>query len=64
MDLFRKCSLIIWDEVPMQHQHCLEVVNHMLRDICNSDKPFGGLTIVFGGDFCKNKLVIIKGSRG
>jgi hypothetical protein len=22
IDLFWECSLIIWGEVPMQHQHC------------------------------------------
>jgi hypothetical protein len=48
----------------MQHQHCLEVVNRTLHDIRSNDKPFGGLTIVFGGDLCQKKIVIVKGSRG
>ena len=26
-------SLIIWDEVPMQHQNCIECVDHSLQDL-------------------------------
>jgi len=50
--------LIIWDEVSMQHRHCLEVVDHTLRDLCNND-----MTIVFGGEFQKILWVFVKGSR-
>jgi hypothetical protein len=56
--------LIIWDEVPMQHQHCLKAIDRILHDIHGDDRPFGGLTIVFGGDFRQNFLVIVKGSKG
>ena len=35
----------------MQHRHCVEVVDRTLRDIYNSEKPFGGITTVLGGDF-------------
>jgi hypothetical protein len=50
--LFWECSLIIWGEVPMQHQHCPYAIDHMLRDICSDDKPIGGLTAMFGRNFC------------
>jgi ATP-dependent DNA helicase PIF1 len=36
----------------------------MLHDICNDDKPFGGLIVVFGGNFCQILSVIIKGYKG
>ncbi|XP_023737094.1 uncharacterized protein LOC111885033 [Lactuca sativa] len=52
--LLNKASLIIWDEAPMMHHHCFKVVDRTLRDIIlplDNDKPFGGKTIVFGGDF-------------
>jgi hypothetical protein len=55
--------LIIWDEAPMQHHHIPEAVDRTLRDIHGYDKPFGGLTVVFGGDFLQILPVIIKGSR-
>lgn len=52
-----RCKLIIWDEALMMHKHYFEAIDITLQDIMNSvdpindDKPFGGKTIVFGGDF-------------
>ncbi|XP_028070166.1 ATP-dependent DNA helicase PIF1-like [Camellia sinensis] len=40
-ELFRETKLIIWDEVPMQHRHCVKAVDRTLRDTCDSEKPFG-----------------------
>ncbi|XP_028070921.1 uncharacterized protein LOC114273362 [Camellia sinensis] len=60
-ELFRETKLIIWDEVPMQHKHCVEAVDRTLRDICDSEKPFGGITVVLGGDFQQILPVITKG---
>ncbi|XP_052177595.1 uncharacterized protein LOC127791659 [Diospyros lotus] len=62
-ELFRETKLIIWDEVPMQHRYCVEAVDRTLRDICDSDKPFGGITVVLGGDFRQILPVIPKGVR-
>ncbi|KAG0574270.1 hypothetical protein KC19_VG249600 [Ceratodon purpureus] len=62
-DVFREASLIIWDEVPMQHRHCAEAVDRSLRDIRDSNSPFGGVTVVFGGDFRQILPVIPRGSR-
>jgi hypothetical protein len=63
-ELMRRTDLVIWDEAPMQHKHNMEAVDTTLRDILNtSDKPFGGLTFVFGGDFKQILPVIIKGGR-
>ncbi|KAF8737744.1 Helitron helicase-like domain at N-terminus, partial [Rhizoctonia solani] len=54
-------DLIIWDEVPMQHRFCAEAFNHTCKDIANHpDKPFGGITVVFGGDFHQILPVISK----
>lgn len=61
--LLQSASLIIWDEVPMQHRHIVEAVNRTLQDVRNSQKLFGGLSIVFGGDFQQTLPVIVKGSR-
>src|SRR5206468_3976119 len=50
-DLLRSTDMIIWDEVPIQHHHIAEAVDRTLKDVRSSDQPFGGLTVVFGGDF-------------
>lgn len=45
----------------MQHRHCVEAANWMLKDICGSTHLFGGVTTVFGGDFQQTLPVIPKG---
>jgi hypothetical protein len=63
-ELIRVTDLVIWDEAPMQHRHIHEAVDRTFKDIRNcEDKPFGGLTVVFGGDFKQILPVIVKGSR-
>ena len=57
--------MVIWDEAPMQHWHIMEAVDHTFRDMRDvTDKPFGGLTCIFGGDFQQILPVIVQGSRG
>jgi hypothetical protein len=62
-ELIRLADLIVWDEAPMQHRHIHEAVDRTFRDVRGSDKPFGGLSVVFGGDFQQILPVIVKGSR-
>ncbi|CAL1385747.1 unnamed protein product [Linum trigynum] len=68
-EVLQRCSLIIWDEAPMSHKHCVEAVDRTLRDILrvkypNSENlPFGGMTVVLGGDFRQTLPVIVKGTR-
>uniref|UniRef100_A0A1J3DHC5 ATP-dependent DNA helicase n=1 Tax=Noccaea caerulescens TaxID=107243 RepID=A0A1J3DHC5_NOCCA len=68
--LLSEAKLIIWDEAPMLHIHCFEAFDRSMKDIsraakvANAEKPFGGKTIVFGGDFRQILPVIAKGSRG
>nr|XP_016511338.1 PREDICTED: ATP-dependent DNA helicase PIF1-like [Nicotiana tabacum] len=67
--LIFKAKLIIWDEAPMMHRHCFEALDRTLRDILrfkdasNVDRPFGGKTVVLGGDFRQILPVIPKGTR-
>ncbi|GKA41174.1 putative diphthine methyl ester synthase [Tanacetum coccineum] len=55
--LLIKTSLIIWDEAPMMHIHCFEVLDRYLRDIIGltnpkaKEMPFGG-KILKMGDGC------------
>lgn len=62
--LIRITDIVIWDEAPMLHRHNHEAVDRALRDIRNDDRPFGGVTVVFGGDFKQILPVIVRGSRG
>ncbi|PIA60482.1 hypothetical protein AQUCO_00300169v1 [Aquilegia coerulea] len=62
-ELFKRAKLIIWDEVPMQHRLCVEAVDRTLRDIREIKEPFGGVTVVLGGDFKQTLHVITKGTR-
>jgi hypothetical protein len=39
-------------------------VDRTLRDICSNPQPFGGITIVLGGDFLQTLPVVPRGSRG
>ena len=45
-ELLQQCSLIIWDELPMQHRHVAEAVDRTLKDILNQpNHPFGSITV-------------------
>ena len=47
-ELLKKTSLIIWDEVPMQHRFAVEAIDRTLRDFLDQpDLPFGGITVAF-----------------
>ena len=63
-DLIRATRLIIWDEITMQHRHAAETVDRTCRDLLGTpDRPFGGITVVFGGDFQQILPVVRNGSR-
>nr|XP_027086673.1 uncharacterized protein LOC113708416 [Coffea arabica] len=44
-------KLILWDEASMAKREAIEAFHCLLTDIMESDLPFGGKTIAFGGDF-------------
>ena len=63
-ELLRKASLIIWDEASMTKRQAVEALDNSMRDIMGRPAlPFGGKTIVFGGDFRQVLPVVCKGSR-
>ncbi|XP_057747599.1 ATP-dependent DNA helicase PIF1-like [Arachis stenosperma] len=68
-ELIIKTRLIIWDEAPMVNKHCIEALDRTMRNILrfsnlnSQNQPFGGKTIVFGGNFWQILPVIPKGSR-
>jgi hypothetical protein len=60
-EVLKQTKVIIWDEVPMQHKHAIDAVDHSLRDVLHKDSPFGGITVVFGGDFQQTLPVVPQG---
>ena len=63
-ELIHATDLVIWDEAPMQHCHIMEAVEQTFQDLQDCDKPFGGVSFVFGGDFQQILPVIVGASRG
>lgn len=61
----KKVDLIIWDEVPMQHKYCFEVVHRLMVDLrsTSEDTLFGGVPFILGGDFAQILPVVPNGSR-
>ncbi|CAI0455118.1 unnamed protein product [Linum tenue] len=68
-ELLQRTSLIVWDEAPMTHRFCFEALSKTLCDIMDvplagqSYKPFGGKTILMGGDFRQILPVVAGGGR-
>lgn len=47
----RKTNVLVIDEISMLHDWQLNLVNQITQKIRDNDQPFGGLQIVFSGDF-------------
>ncbi|KAL3629938.1 hypothetical protein CASFOL_026250 [Castilleja foliolosa] len=63
-ELLNQTHLIIWDEAPMNDRRCFECLDRTLRDITgDSIHPFGGKSVLLGGDFRQTLPVKIKCSR-
>ena len=60
--LLRHTDLIIWDEAPNAPKAAFDAVDRCLRDILegvpgrSSKRPFGGMTMLLGGDLVKSHL--------
>jgi len=62
-ELLCQVGLISWDEVPMQDRRAQEAVDKTMQDLRNDSRPFGGVTVAFGGDFDQILPVVVKGGR-
>ncbi|CAJ0600247.1 unnamed protein product [Cylicocyclus nassatus] len=59
--MLRDVDVIVWDEISMQTRYAVECVDRLLRDVAapdNRSQPFGGVVMVFGGDWCQFLPVI------
>ena len=61
----KNVDLVIWDEVPMQHKYCFEVVHRLFVDLrsVSDDLLFGGVPFLLGGDFAQILPVVPQGKR-
>ncbi|XP_076927002.1 uncharacterized protein LOC143590389 [Bidens hawaiensis] len=62
--LLKETSLIIWDEAPMNDKKCFVTLDRSLKDLFNNcHKPFGGKSVLLGGDFRQTLPIIPKASN-
>jgi len=63
-ELFRRTSLIIIDEASMLHRNAFESIDRTLRDITRNEQvPFGGIPVLFSGDFRQILPVVKQGGK-
>ncbi|CDF38180.1 ATP dependant DNA helicase PIF1 [Chondrus crispus] len=62
--ILQQVDLIIWDEIVTCYRNCTETVHRSLRDLMQTDRPFGGKFLVLAGDFRQILPVVPGGSRG
>ncbi|KHJ95423.1 hypothetical protein OESDEN_04632 [Oesophagostomum dentatum] len=65
-DRFRSCDIIIWDEISMQSKGAVESVEKMLQDVAPVEfrqVPFGGVLVLFGGDWTQFLPVVPNGTK-
>lgn len=48
---WRKTQILIIDEVSMMSAHLFEMLNTIAKEIRNDARPFGGMQVIFSGDF-------------
>ncbi|XP_073151981.1 uncharacterized protein [Henckelia pumila] len=61
-ELIRRASGIVWDDAPMANRYAFESVNKTFQEIMENILPFGGKTMIFGGDFRQVLPVVKRGS--
>ena len=58
-ELISSCSLFIVDEITMLNRKAIEAADRTFQWIRNSDKPFGGVIVLFSGDW-RQMLPIVR----
>ncbi|XP_071905593.1 uncharacterized protein [Coffea arabica] len=61
--LLFESTLILWDEASMAKRETIEAFDELLKDLMDSDLPFGGKVVVFGGDFRQTLPVIEQATK-
>jgi ATP-dependent DNA helicase PIF1 len=53
MRTWKRVKILIIDEVSMLSQKIFEIIEEIARHAKKSQKPFGGMQVIFSGDFCQ-----------
>ena len=57
--MLTKADVVLWDEGPMSSKDVFSTVDRLFRDLTDTPSvPFGGKTIVLGGDFRQTLPVV------
>ena len=57
--MLTKADVVLWDEGPMSRKDAFSTVDRLFRDLTDTPSvPFGGKTIVLGGDFRQTLPVV------
>ena len=56
-------KLIVWDEAPMMHRYAINAVDKMLKQVKKNQMDFGGITVVFMGDWRQTLPVVPMSSK-
>ena len=59
----RNCELLIIDEASMVPSLVLTIIDRLMRDIKQKSLPFGGIVVLFSGDFRQTLPVVPHGGR-
>jgi len=51
LDNWKKCDILVIDEISMLGRKMLEMLDKIARYFRDSQKPFGGIQVIFTGDF-------------
>ena len=61
--IIKKWKFIICDECTLTHKHALESVDRLLKDLMNTDKIMGSISLLLSGDFRQILPVVKKGNK-
>jgi len=50
-EIIEKTDILIIDEISMLHDYRLDMVDYVCRAVRKKDQPFGGIQVIFSGDF-------------
>jgi hypothetical protein len=56
--MMRKCSILLIDEISMLRCEVLDIVDCKLKAVRENNLPFGGMKLLFFGDFCQMEPVV------
>lgn len=60
--VLKDTALIVWDEISTKHKDCINCVDRSLRDLRKDPRPFGGISVVFSGDFRQTLPIVPRGN--